>query len=107
MDSFNLTNMKGGWFVGKFLPTAYSTDNCEVCYKQYNQGFLDQKHYHMIATEITLVISGYVRFNEKFYARGDIIVVKPGEVVEFEAISDAETIVVKTPGVLNDKYFAQ
>jgi hypothetical protein len=35
---------------------------------------------------------------------GDIVVVEPGEVVDFVAITDAVNVVVKVPGALGDKY---
>ena len=33
MKIFNFKKMKGGWFVGDFLPTAFKTKNFEVSYK--------------------------------------------------------------------------
>ena len=41
---------------------------------------------------------------DQVWEAGDIIVLEPGEVTSFEAMTDATTVVVKVPGALNDKY---
>ena len=33
MKIYNYEEMKGGWFVGNFTPTAYNTSEFEVSYK--------------------------------------------------------------------------
>jgi quercetin dioxygenase-like cupin family protein len=38
------------------------------------------------------------------WIEGDIVVLEPGEVSGFLALTDAVNVVVKTPGALNDKY---
>jgi uncharacterized cupin superfamily protein len=93
-----------GWFVGSFVPTSYSTKDCEVAFKEYKAGDSEDKHYHKVATEITMVVSGEVSMNGKFFTKGEIIVVNPGETVEFKAITDASNIVVKVPCIKGDKY---
>ncbi|CAB3789261.1 hypothetical protein LMG28614_02838 [Paraburkholderia ultramafica] len=104
MNSAKLDDMVKGWFVGAFSPTAYSTDNCEVAVKRYKAGDKEGAHYHKVATEITLVMSGKVRMAGKEWGAGDIVVLEPGDVTDFEALTDAVNVVVKTPGALNDKF---
>ncbi len=104
MNSAKLDVMVKGWFVGGFKPTAFSTEACEVGVKDYKAGDSEAAHYHKIATEITLVLSGSVSMRGKTWNEGDIIVLEPGDVTAFEAITDATTVVVKVPGALNDKY---
>ncbi|ASJ88601.1 cupin domain-containing protein [Pseudomonas aeruginosa] len=104
MNTANLKDMVKGWFVGGFNPTAYSTEACEVGVKNYKQGDSEGAHYHKVATEITLVLSGKVTMRDQVWEAGDIIVLEPGEVTAFEAMTDATTVVVKVPGALNDKY---
>lgn len=99
-----LDRMVKGWFVGAFDPTVFQTDACEVGLKKYNKGDVESRHYHKIATEITLVISGTIKMNGKIFNAGDIIVLEPGEDSDFEAVTDAVNVVVKLPGALNDKY---
>ena len=104
MTHDRLEKMVKGWFVGAFNPTAYSTDACEVAVKKYHAGEKENAHYHKIATEITLVLTGVVRMMGQTWREGDIITLSPGVETDFEAMTDAMTVVVKTPCVPNDKY---
>mgnify|MGYP003436937234 FL=1 len=104
MKHAKLNEMTKGWFVGAFNPSAHSTDACEVAVKSYKAGEKESAHYHKIATEITLIVSGKVRMAGREWAEGDIVVLEPGEVTDFEALTDAINVVVKTPAALNDKY---
>lgn len=104
MKHARLEDMVKGWFVGAFTPSAHTTDACEVAVKRYLAGEREDLHHHKVATEITLVIEGRVRMMGCEWGPGDIIVLSPGEATDFEAITDALSVVVKTPGVLNDKY---
>lgn len=104
MKHAHLNDMIKGWFVGAFAPTALNTDACEVAVKYYKAGDKEAAHYHKIATEVTLVLSGQVRIAGKEWQTGDIVVLEPGEITDFEALTDATNVVVKTPGILDDKY---
>lgn len=101
-----MEEMTRGWFVGDFVPTAFRTQNVEVAVKNYQAGDLEAAHYHKIATELTVVVSGVVRIGKDRYATGDIIIIEPEETVDFEAITDAVNVVVKIPGAQDDKYVA-
>jgi quercetin dioxygenase-like cupin family protein len=96
--------MVNGWFVGGFNPTALSTTACEVAVKEYKAGTREAAHFHKVATEVTLVLSGRVRMAGKEWSAGDIVVLYPGDITDFEALTDAVNVVVKTPGALNDKF---
>jgi quercetin dioxygenase-like cupin family protein len=104
MKHDRLERMAKGWFVGAFSPTAHSTGACEVAVKRYHAGENEGAHYHKVATEITLVLSGEVRMMGYIWRDGDIITLSAGETTDFEALTDTVIVVVKTPGVLNDKY---
>jgi quercetin dioxygenase-like cupin family protein len=104
MNHHRLDTMIKGWFVGAFSPTALATDACEVAVKHYSAGDKEQAHYHKVATETTLVLSGSVRMAGREWHAGDIIVLAPGEVTDFEALTDAVNVVVKVPGAKDDKY---
>jgi len=107
MQHFRIDDMVGGWFVGSFTPSAYSTTNAEVAVKRYRAGDKEGLHHHKVATEITLVLSGKVRMVGAEWSDGDIIVLEPCEATAFEAITDAVCVVVKIPGVLYDKYLGE
>ncbi|WJF90819.1 hypothetical protein QS306_03900 [Paraburkholderia bonniea] len=104
MQAFKLDDMVKGWFVGGFQPTALATEACEVAVKKYAAGTREEAHFHKIATEITVIISGRVRMMGKEWGEGDIVVLAPGDVTDFEALTDTVNVVVKAPGALNDKY---
>ena len=100
-----LEDMVKGWFVGNFEPTLLKTNDVEVAVKSYKKGDYEEKHYHKIATEITVIVSGRVKMNGVEYNNGDIIVIEPMESTDFEALEDnTQNVVVKYPGVNNDKY---
>ncbi len=99
-----LDAMTRGWFVGGFQPTAFATDLFEVAGKRYAAGERESLHHHKLATEITLIVEGRVRMAGHELMTDDIIVLEPGEATDFEAVSDAITVVVKTPSVRGDKY---
>ena len=104
MKSMKLDSLTRGWFVGGFAPTAYATDACEVAVKYYRAADKESIHMHLIATEITLILYGRARMVDREWSEGDIVVLAPGEVTAFEAITDCATVVVKVPGALNDKH---
>ena len=104
MQIAKLKNMTKGWFVGDFEPTLLKTQQVEVAVKHYNKGDREGRHYHKIATEITVIVYGRVRMNDIEYCEGDIVVIEPMESTDFEALEDAVTTVVKYPGAIDDKY---
>lgn len=104
MRSAKLNDMVRGWFVGAFTPTALATEACEVAVRAYRAGDREAAHYHRVAVEVTLVISGRVRMAGRDWGEGDIVVLEPGEATDFEALTDAVNVVVKVPGARDDKY---
>lgn len=104
MISAKLEHMVKGWFVGSFKPAAFHTDACEVAVKVYKEGDCEAKHFHKIATEVTVVISGRIRMCDREWCAGDIVTLKPGEITDFFALTDVTSVVVKVPSVIDDKY---
>lgn len=100
----NLEDMKLGWFVGNFEPSLYKTNDVEVAVKKYKKGDSEKRHYHKIATEITVIVLGKVKMNNQILSSGDILVIPPFQDTDFEALEDTITTVTKLPGVNNDKY---
>ena len=104
MKKFYQKDMKGGWFVGNFKPTAFKTKEVEVCYKIHPRGEKWDSHYHKIATEINLVIKGKLLINDQLFQDGEIFIVNPGEVVVPKFLKKCEIVIVKIPSVPGDKY---
>lgn len=106
MKTARLDSMKRGWFVGNFEPSLYKTNDCEVAVKSYQAGEFEEKHYHKIATEITVIVKGTVKMFDREFTEGDVVIVEPGDVTDFTAVTDAMNVVVKLPGANDDKYIA-
>lgn len=103
MDVFKFQDMKGGWFVGDFEPTAYKTKNFEVSYKTHKKDEKWDKHYHEKITEINLLIQGKMIIQGHEFNNGDIFVIHPFEIADPNFLEDCHIICVKTPGITNDK----
>lgn len=106
MKTAKLKDMKLGWFVGDFEPTLYKTKDSEVAVKKYKAGDYEKAHFHKIATEITVIVSGKAKMNDSDYEEEDIIILSPGETTDFRALTDVVTVVVKIPSVKEDKYLS-
>ena len=104
MKIAKLSDMKKGWFVGDFEPTLFQTQDVEVAVKSYKAGEYEESHFHKIATEITVIVKGSVKMNNIVYEEGDIVILDPGDMTDFYAITDTINTVVKIPGAKNDKY---
>ena len=96
-----------GWFIGQFDKAVFNTDLFEAGLQTFEKGFHSPKHTHKIATEINLVISGKVMYGKQLLSAGDGIIYYPGDVCECYYLEDTVTMVIKTPGVLNDKYMIE
>lgn len=108
MKTAQLKNMVKGWFIGNFEPTLLKTNAVEVAVKAYKKGDYEDKHYHKIATEYTVILSGRVRMNGIEYKAGDIIIMEPGESTDFECLEDdTQNVIIKIPGANNDKYLGE
>lgn len=106
MKKYNINDdFEKGWFLGSFPKSLIPNFETEVSIKYYNEGDYDAKHYHKIATEYTVIVDGLVEMNGIQYKTGDLLVIEPGDATDFRVLSTkAITCVVKSPGVLNDKY---
>ena len=103
MKSAKISDMVGGWFVGNFSPSIYSSSEFEACVKWYKKGDIEISHYQKTAIEITVVVSGIARMGELILEPGDIVLLEPGEVCDFEALKDTVLVAVKSPSLPSDK----
>ena len=67
-------------------------------------GDIDERHVHKIAEEITVIISGKYKINDRVVGVGDVIAIHPNESAQFSCLEDGATAVIKTPSVIGDKY---
>lgn len=99
-----METMMGGWFIGNFEPSAYKTDQFEVCYKHHLKGEKWETHYHKEGTEINYLVNGKMIIQNKELNTGDIFILKPYEIADPIFIEDCTVLIVKTPSVSGDKY---
>ena len=104
MKVLKLKDMKQGWFIGNFTPSALKTSDVEVCYRKHLKNEKWEWHYHKEVTEVNLLISGKMIMQGKELTSGDIFIINPYEVSDQEFIEDCEIICVKTPSIPKDKF---
>lgn len=104
MKTAKLNNMWRGWFIGNFEPSVLKTDQFEVALLSHKKGEIWQKHYHAIATEYNLLISGKMTICGTLIESGDIFILEPYELSEPVFHEDCLIVCVKTPSLPKDKY---
>lgn len=102
--TYKLSSFTKGWFVGDFDPSLIKTRDVEVAVKYYKEGDHEASHHHKVATELTLILEGKVKMNNKEYGKDTIIEILPGQSTDFTALTNVTTVVVKYPGAIDDKY---
>ncbi|MDO8260912.1 MAG: hypothetical protein Q7T50_05470, partial [Candidatus Magasanikbacteria bacterium] len=83
MDFHKLKNFKKGWILGDFEPSIFRVKHFEVCIKRYDAGYIDNPHFHKVAKEITVIISGKFKIDAKIAKEGDIFVIYPNSSIRF------------------------
>jgi quercetin dioxygenase-like cupin family protein len=99
-----LSNMTRGWFIGNFEPSLLKTKDFEVGILTHKKGEEWPKHYHKIATEYTVLISGSMTICGELIEPGTIFILEPDEIADPVFHEDCTVVVVKTPSVIGDKY---
>jgi quercetin dioxygenase-like cupin family protein len=93
-----------GWFIGDFEPSVYKTKLFEVGKMTHKKDEIKPKHYHKIATEINVMLSGKMILQGNEINIGDIFIFEPGEIADPIFLDDCEILVVKIPSIPGDKY---
>lgn len=92
-----------GWIIGDFVPSLVRTQDFEVGIKTFRKGELEPNHYQKSSRELTICLTGSVRMGSVEFATGDVLLVEPFEVLDFECIEDATLVVIKFPSLPSDK----
>lgn len=93
-----------GWFIGNFDPSVLKTENFEVGLLSHKKGEIWPKHYHAIATEYNLLISGSMTICGELIEPGTIFVLEPNEIADPIFHEDCQVLCVKVPSIKGDKY---
>jgi len=99
----NIKDFKIGWFIGDFEPSVLRTKDFEVGYLFRPKG-TEKPHYHAIATEYNLLVSGTMSLNGEELVPKDVFVIEANEVAYPVFHEDCYLICVKTPSLPGDKY---
>lgn len=100
----NITQFIKGWVIGDFEPNILRTKDFEFGVKYNKSGDTEKAHYHKVATEYTIVVSGIHIINGVIYRTGDICIIKPNEVCRYQCGRSGSLAIVKVPSVKGDKY---
>lgn len=93
----------GGWLVGDFSPAMVSSKNFEFAVKYFRRGDIEPKHFQVVSRELSVVVHGSCSIGGRTLEAGDALLIEPGEVAGFEALTDCAIAVVKWPSVPGDK----
>lgn len=104
MQKQNLNEMWRGWFIGNFEPSILKTENFEVGLLTHKKGEVWPRHYHAIATEYNLLISGSMTICGDLISPGTIFVLEPNEIADPVFHEDCQVLCVKVPSIKGDKY---
>lgn len=99
-----LDNMTRGWFIGDFEPSVLRTKDFEAGIAHHKKGELWPAHYHAIATEYNVLVSGKVSICNEIIEPGTVFVIDPMEVADPVFLEDSTIVVIKVPAVSGDKY---
>lgn len=93
-----------GWVIGNFEPSLLRTKDFEVGILKHPKGEKWPAHYHKIATEYNILISGSMRLCGYELVAGDTFILEPNEVADPIFHEDCTIICIKVPSDTKDKY---
>lgn len=106
MKLVNVRDYVGGWMVGNFEPALVSSQHFEFGVKYFKAGDREPEHFQVIASELSVVVSGTCRIGVETLSAGDGLLIEPGEIAGFEALTDCAIAVIKWPSIPADKVLA-
>lgn len=104
MKKYKVKDFTRGWLIGDFEPCIMRTKDFEVGILLHKKGEDWPKHYHKIADEHNVLISGKMEINGTHFEAGDIFTIEKGEVSKPTFHEDCMILVIKVPSVIGDKY---
>jgi hypothetical protein len=104
MKKSKLSDMYRGWFIGDFDPSVLKTKDFEVGVLLHTKGEHWPAHYHIVATEYNVLLSGSMEISGEMIGPGDIFVMEPSEIASPIFHEDCQVLCVKIPSVKGDKY---
>lgn len=96
--------MHRGWLIGDFEPAVLKTKQFEVGILTHSKDEKWPKHYHDIATEYNVLLSGSMTICGEKIVPGTIFTLEPGEIADPVFHEDCQVLCVKVPSVIGDKH---
>lgn len=104
MNIDNIKNYYRGWIIGNFEPSLIKTKLFEIALLQHKKNEKWSKHFHKVATEYNVLISGKMIVCDKEINTGDIFVLEKNEIADPVFLEDCIVLCIKIPSVPGDKY---
>ena len=104
MITGRLEDMVRGWVVGDFEPSLLKTKDFEVAILLHKKAEEWPAHYHKIATEYNILLSGSMSVCGKELVEGDTFTILPNEVAAPVFYEDCRIVCIKVPSIPGDKY---
>ena len=104
MRNFKLADFYRGWIIGNFEPSILKTKDFEVGILRHTKGERWPAHYHKIATEYNVLVSGYMSLNGKELYPNDVFILEPNEIADPIFHEDCIIVCIKVPSLTDDKY---
>jgi quercetin dioxygenase-like cupin family protein len=100
----NISDTHRGWVIGDFEPSLLRTKDFEVGILKHPKGEKWPAHYHKIATEYNILISGTMRLCDVELVPGNTFILEPNEVADPIFHEDCIIVCIKVPSNTSDKY---
>jgi hypothetical protein len=100
----NISEYIRGWLIGNFTPAIQRETDYEVGVLSHKK---DEKwgfHYHSVATETNILVSGTMVINNITMRQGDVFIIDPNVIACPLFLTDCTVICIKTPSIPSDKY---
>jgi len=104
MITGRLEDMTRGWVIGDFEPSLLKTQDFEVAILLHKKAEEWPAHYHKIATEYNILLSGTMSVCGKELVEGDTFIILPNEVAVPVFHEDCRIVCIKVPSLPDDKY---
>lgn len=104
MDVTQISKFTGGWFIGDFEPSLLQGAGFEASLKTHRKDDAWPVHYHKVATEYNIVVSGRMTIQNVMLHAGDVFVLHPYEIADPVFHEDTIIVCIKHPGTKNDKF---
>ncbi len=103
MKTNHISNFIRGWFIGDFEPSLLRTKDFEIAIITHKKHEKIPKHFHPVAKEYNVLLSGHMRINGKEILKGTTFIFEPGEECDVLVREDSQVLCVKVPSIIGDK----